>query len=189
MGSEIDASGKLRMGTPDRLIALLTTPSPFTSRNLMRPGRLYPAARCIGCVLKSHPRRSCERADRPTMLMVEFPMRVLIIQRMSSDAVNRNDLVIVVTSVEAAITTSLRTDREVEALVPHLADVYDWRRRYARRCRRSRIEEQVVRRAAVHIQYTLSSPLKSVMSVPTLVDLFDSHFRFGLPSEACRNPG
>jgi len=36
---------------------------------------------------------------------------------------------------------------------------------------------------------TLSTPLKSTRSVPMLVDLFDSHFKSGLPSDACRKPG
>src|SRR6266481_5501250 len=79
----------------------------------------------------------------------------------SLDSVDSKDRVLVVTSVEGGIPPRrLVADGEVEALVLHLANIDDWRSRYARRCRRSGIEEQIVRRAAVHVQHDVERALE-----------------------------
>ena len=119
--------------------------------------------------------QTVKRADR---LADHVDHRVLLAQRdrpregLRPQVVDLEDLVLIVAAVERDAPQRPRpdrvviADREVDAGVAHLPDVDDRRRRGARGCRRPRVEQQVVRVAAIEVGAERPAPFQELEVQP-----------------------
>src|SRR5258706_9046632 len=174
--SEIQSSRELRMGTSDDcaiVVVDLSVRDHLSIRTAANIPELHatwsgPVLRRmrgdVGCISEeSIGDESEESTDRLAKLVdrrIADTCSARAIEE-SLDSVDGNDSVLVVTSVEGGTPPrGLVADGEVEPFVLHLADVDDWRSRYASRCRRSGIEEQIVSHALVHVQHDVELALE-----------------------------
>src|SRR6266478_5942519 len=168
--SEIQSSRELRMGTSDDcaiVVGDLSVAVHIPELDATWSGSVLRRMRGdVGCISEeSIGDESEESTDRLAKLVdrrIADTCSARAIEE-SLDSVDSNDRVLVVTSVKRGIPPrGLMADGEVEALVLHLADVHDWRSRYASRCRRSGIEEQIVSHALVHVQHDVERALEKL---------------------------